>query len=52
MNQLPLAPAPHSAHPLVLVCTEETGVMPFLDDNVGDARLVILFQFDAGISDC
>lgn len=43
---------PTLPNPLVLVCTEETGVMPFLDDNVGDARLVILFQFDAGISDC
>lgn len=26
--------------------------MPLLDDDVGDARLVILFQFDAGVSDC
>lgn len=52
MNQLPPALAPCSTHPLVLVCTEETSVMPLLDDDVGDARLVILFQFDAGISDC
>lgn len=44
--------APRGTHPLVLVCAEETGVMPLLDDDVGDARLVILFQFDAGISDC
>jgi len=51
LHQPPPAPAPCGAHPLVLVCTEETGVMPFLDDDVGDARLVILFQFDAGVSD-
>lgn len=25
--------------------------MPFLDHDVRDARLVILFQFDAGVSD-
>lgn len=42
---------PALPNPLVLVCTEETGVMPFLDNDVGDARLIILFQFDAGISD-
>lgn len=52
MNQPPPALAHCSTHPLILVCTEETGVMPLLDDDVGDARLVILFQFDAGISDC
>lgn len=52
MNQPPPALAPCTTHPLILVCTEETGVMPLLDDDVGDARLVILFQFDAGVSDC
>lgn len=41
-----------SSHPLVLVCTEKAGVVPFLDNYVGDARLIILFQFDAGIPDC
>lgn len=51
MKQPPLALAPRSAHPLVLVCAEEPGVMPLLDDDVGDARLVILLQFDAGVSD-
>lgn len=43
---------PALPNPLILVCAEETSVMPFLDNDISDARLVILFQFDAGISDC
>lgn len=35
---------------LILVSTEKAGVMAFLHHNVSDPRLVVFFQFDAGIS--
>lgn len=43
--------SPHFfTHSLILVSTEKAGVMAFLHHNVSDPRLVVFFQFDAGIS--
>lgn len=39
------------ANPLVFIRTEEASVMPFLNNNVSDAWLVIFLQFDAGVAD-
>lgn len=38
-------------HPLGAICTEEPCVMSFLHDDVGDPRLVVLLQADAGLPD-
>lgn len=35
---------------LILVSTKKAGMMTFLHHNVSDPRLVVFFQFDAGIS--
>lgn len=35
---------------LILVSTKKSGVMAFLHHNISDPRLVVLFQFDAGIT--
>lgn len=35
---------------LLLVCAEEAGVMSFLHNDEGDARLVVRLQLDAGLS--
>lgn len=35
---------------LILVSTKKAGVMAFLHHDVSDPRLVVLFQFDAGIT--
>lgn len=37
-------------HPLILVSTEQAGVMALLHHNICDPRLVVFFQFDACIS--
>lgn len=37
-------------HSLILVSTKKPGVMAFLHHNISDPRLVVLFQFDAGIT--
>lgn len=37
-------------NPLILVSTEQAGVMALLHHNICDPRLVVFFQFDACIS--
>lgn len=38
-------------HPFIAIRTEEACVMAFLYDDVGDPRLVLLLQADAGLPD-
>ncbi len=39
------------AHSFRFIRAEEAGVVALLHDYVGDARLVVLLQLDAGVSD-
>lgn len=39
------------AYPLIAVGAEQAGVVAFLHHNVGDARLVLFLQADAGLPD-
>lgn len=42
---------PSRTYPFVFIRAEESGVVPFLHHYEGDARLIILLQFDASLPD-